>query len=222
METDHQRHERVMVVWTRRVGIFTAVLAATSIITGLIFFYQWRAMREANDETRDAMIALQRAFAFVETTKWQPFMGPTGNDVVAWNVYPYWKNTGSTPSRNLIVEVYCPVSDTPVDDPSTLRASSKVASGSRLLGPQQTTIGGGCQKSTQELSLVIEGHKKMYLVADASYRDIFDGTAAHVTKYCVEIVNITGDLHKGGNDFTVITAPCIVGNCADDECNKKP
>jgi hypothetical protein len=136
-ETSHQKNERLMATWTRRVGIFTAVLAATSIITGFIFFYQWRAMHEANEDTRNALIAIQRAFVFVQATKWQPFMGPVDDDAVAWNVYPYWENSGNTPTRGLEVQVYCPVSGTPVDDPTTLKSSSAVRTGNRLLGPSR-------------------------------------------------------------------------------------
>jgi hypothetical protein len=221
-ETSHQKNERLMASWTRRVGIFTAVLAATSIVTGVIFFYQWRAMHEANEDTRNALIAIQRAFVFVETTKWQPFKEPAGNDVVAWNVYPHWENSGNTPTRDLEVQVYCPVSDTPVDDPTMLKSSSAIRTGSRLLGPKQTVVGGGCHIGTSDLALIMQRRKQMYLVAEAHYRDIFDSTKPHVTKYCVQFVSITGDLQKGGDDFTVISAPCsAVPDCADDECEKK-
>jgi hypothetical protein len=60
-ETDHQRNERMMAGWTRRVGIFTIVLAGVAVIGAVISYYQWRALHSTDEATHIAASAAKKA-----------------------------------------------------------------------------------------------------------------------------------------------------------------
>jgi len=79
-ETDQQRNERLIANWTRRVGIWTIVVAIAAILSDVIFFNQLRAMWDANQDTRkvanaakesadtarDALIGVERPVLLID------------------------------------------------------------------------------------------------------------------------------------------------------------
>jgi hypothetical protein len=88
----------------------------------------------------------------------------------------------------------------------------------RLLGPKQTTWAGTCNYTLEQLNEVKNDGYHLYIASRADYYDIFD--EHHVTEYCEELVNLTGNFE----DINTIPQADLTAcgrNCADKECDKK-
>ena len=93
--TDHQLNERTVANWSRRVGLFTAILAITSIFGNWVIYKQLLEMQSSGEDTKLLIKATQdfaksaqnavettkqqlRAYVTVET--WSMISTPDGNE----------------------------------------------------------------------------------------------------------------------------------------------
>lgn len=127
-----------------------------------------------------------------------------------------WENSGTSPTRDLVVRLYCP----PLGPLTIKNPNAAIDKGTLLpllLGPKQSSWGGTCNYSAKQLSMVRDNGYHLYIAAMATYFDIFD--APHKTEACIELSSITGDLEN--MDATLRTSLSTCGrNCADKECDK--
>lgn len=93
-----------------------------------------------------------------------------------------------------------------------------------FMGPQSTMSSSGLALTADELMAVRENKKFLYFWGRVDYRDIFDGTPDHVTKFSLHIRDFRGDPAKAWDDKTnivelVANASPSRHNCADEGCN---
>ncbi len=59
--TDHQRNERTVAQWSVRVGLFTAILAATSVFGNWVIYKQLREMQSSGEDTKRLIAATEKS-----------------------------------------------------------------------------------------------------------------------------------------------------------------
>jgi hypothetical protein len=190
---------------------FNFILAIATIGLAFVSFLQWRTL----DKTDETFRAGERAFVFVKQIIWGQAQMKDG--MAYRSVAPEWENNGNSQTKGLIVELNCPRPTWLTDDNPMRISDGNFGTTPRLIGPRQTTAEGSCKYSADELKTVQHNGKHLYIAGKATYDDIFD--KPHVTEYCVEIVNVIGDVSAA--DVTPYNDTQICGrNCADEECKK--
>jgi hypothetical protein len=193
--------------------IFTGILALATF--GLVYV-SWLQSRTL-DKTDETFRAGERAFVFPKQigTIWTP--AQVKNGVTYRSVPLEWENNGNSQSKRLIIELNCPRPTWSIEENPMKISDGNFGKSPRMIGPKQTIIGGTCGYSDNELKTVQNSGKHLYIAAKATYDDIFGDP--HVTEYCGEIVNITGDVSAA--NVTPQNDTQICGrNCADEECKK--
>lgn len=177
------------------------------------------AARESAEISRRAMIAGQRAYVQHSGIPYISHVDP-GSGAVHWRFHPNWTNVGNTPTRGLRVTVKYELRDTPLPDDFPFEiAPTEIFSVSL---PQHTSITTNIYGIDGEfLEQVKEGKKYLYIWGVASYRSVFDEAGEHITKFCVNVTNLTGypilpwDKDK---PFGITFALHGKRNCADEDC----
>lgn len=179
------------------------------------------AARESADIAKESMVAGSRAYVHYAGCRW---VSHRENDQspVFWRIRPMWINSGGTPTRNLAVYAHYVLQDDGLSDnyqfvpdhhdsiPATLPPKERLES-------QWRDIWG------HELVAVKNGSKHLYIWGTATYRDVFfPRTEQHITKFCVEATNITGDpllpWHEDSNPMHIAFETYRRHNCADNDC----
>jgi hypothetical protein len=191
----------------------TIAIAVPTAALVVVAWFQW-CTSEKTDQT---LRAGERAFVFVRHQGSQWTAAKTMSNQIVRSFIVEWENSGNSQTKNLTVDLYCIppqafVTANPIGilDKPTLTAD-------RLLGPKQTIWGGVCNYTVDQLNLAKDKGYHLYVGAKANYFDIFD--ARHVTEYCIEITNISGQFE----DMSVIPQGDLNNcgrNCADSECDK--
>jgi hypothetical protein len=189
----------------------------------------WDAGERQTNIARQAMIAGERAFVFA--TGVSPYYEMDDTGLYHWRFRPTWKNSGDTPTKNMVMHTACALRTEPLPQGFDF-ACATTETGTALI-PPNTDIGGGLAPrmqspaiSPQDILDVQAGNKLLYLWGWAKYRDVFPDTPEHITRFCFRVL-------PGGNPL--IYAPGIIapqpgsltfptihhteGNCADDECH---
>jgi hypothetical protein len=89
--TEHQINELVMARWTRRLGIFTIILAIISAVSVGILY-----------ETDQTSRITNRAYVFISDIRFASFFD---GDKLMWSVIPVWENGGNTTAKDR--EILC-------------------------------------------------------------------------------------------------------------------
>jgi hypothetical protein len=199
---------RAMVRWTRAVGVFTALL----FVVGALQLWD---LCETNNFNRRALVAIQAPFVFVKATPFLVAVGP--NKEIYWRMMQIWENSGNTAPSELFVDIFCYPSASTVSNPWAFRATESITRWRRTLGPKQDIGGGFCQYPSADIIKVQRGDLHLYITARATYGDKFNPTYTHVTEYCSELVEITGDANAA-SQMIALNSPCVSHNCTDEEC----
>jgi hypothetical protein len=132
------------------LNIFTAVLAAATIV---LVYVSW-LQRQTLEKTDETWRAGERAFVFVAQNGVGFLPAKMINGVVARSVPMVWENSGNSPTKNLVIELYCPrVQQSITLNPMALLDKPTI-SDKRLLGPKQKSWGGVCNYSAADLNLL--------------------------------------------------------------------
>jgi hypothetical protein len=187
--------------------------------------------------------ATQRAFINVPGVRIERVTQPgkDGNPQLFWSFTPELSNDGNTPTNEIsylagyhgyaeggftgqsmgtLVEVQrtdgCTPNPSPFpEDPDNLDAA-KAPHVSLFIGPHSA------RKDMTEvvvadetLSKTLKNGWRPYIFGEVRYRDAFDSTVEHVTKYCYWL---SGE--PGADGFKARTPLCAYWNCADGGCER--
>jgi hypothetical protein len=216
-------------VWFTGLLVIVGFLQFVAIGVQAVFLWlSFKESRKSTDVARDAMIAGERAFVFA--TAVLPFWEfDEANSQYNWRFRPQWQNSGDTPTRNMVMNTECLLTDD-VLPPGFDFEGATVATGTALLPPNSQSGGGLAPRAPapaitpQDILEVQLGKKILWLFGWARYHDVFPGTPEHITKFCWRVV-ILGDpvaFDPKVNEQS-LKFPNILhteGNCADDECKK--
>jgi hypothetical protein len=223
-------------------GFFTFLLVLVGAAQAYLFLWQLRliraslvdtkmaadASRESAAAARDgvniaklSMIAGQRAYVHFDGMRWNSHFNPEEKRYW-WNIRPAWRNGGNTPTRGLKVYVKYEFRDDELPIDYTFPTEESVTFPSATISQGSAIEGGSFTPSGSDLLDVKEGRKRLYVWGYAAYRDVFADTDDHITKFCVEAAQITGDPLLGYDKDTNIVDIRFAGyrrhNCQDEEC----
>lgn len=178
--------------YTEILAWFTGVLAVVSVFQAYFIIRADRTSARTTSNAELAMITSQRAYLFAEGFKAlaETPAGQVGNH---WRFRPWWRNSGDTPPKDLVVYTQCVVTDRPLADDYAFTFDTK-DSGTGVISAKGSSMGGQAPKqvsgepnsaiSPGEISQVQSGEKLIYLWGWASYNDVFPGTRRHLTHFC--------------------------------------
>ena len=196
----------VIAIFTAILGIFTVRLARATKIAA-------DAAKESARIAREALIMAERAFVFVIDFDSTPVWSGAGI-VIHLRVKPIWRNSGSTPTRNMYVRVQW--THHAVAEPApNIGNFDGVYPTKMFLAPQ-------AQEWTQAITIprdilerVQDMEENVVIWGRADYDDIFDGTAHRFTQWCSQLV-IENDGHP-----TVEFVPYGDFNGSDEDTRQK-
>lgn len=242
----HDEHEKAvrekhLVIGTYAIALFTFFLFAGTAGLAIFTYRLWKTTRDLATDAknssseqielaRDTAQRQLRAFVYASGIEEFPEFYANNPTLIHWRVRPVWKNSGSTPTRNLRLFSDCEITTSPLPpgfDFNQLRHRP----GTGLLGPNYSSMGGLAPDprkpaiSPQDILDVQQGRKFIYVWGWARYRTVFPKSEEHITRFCWSISVIGNPLSckvgvPPGHPRRLVFgyAHHDEGNCADDEC----
>ena len=215
-EQEAERQDRAQEIAIQgRIGQFTlglvivGVLQAIAIAIGL--GYTARAANAAKKSAKvaeDALTKLQRPFVCLNTYRWV-WHPDTGRPGKFWySIEPILENTGSVPTKDMMVVVQYELRDTLL--PGGFDFPFTVKPGEALINPHGSVAVSGSKLLDEALAAVQRGEKYFYVWGRAEYRDFFDGTPLHVTRFCAQIGDVLGNPYN-----PILTPGSTVGSSVE-------
>src|SRR6266478_4462570 len=211
---------------TLGVGIATIFLVIATAVLAIFGFIQSRDMKAsvaaANRSAKaseDSLIKLQRAFVTFQGLRYLSHVG--AEEKIWWSVQFNWFNSGSSPARR--ERFFASKYFEDVELPENFKFEAPVDRPTNFIGPNTAMHVGGLSLTADELLAVREGKKFLCFWGRADYRDIFDKSPDHVTKFSIRVRDFRGDPSKYWDEKTNIVELIIDNrpsrhNCADDDC----
>jgi hypothetical protein len=196
-ETDHQINEKRMTLWTKRLGIFTFILAITSIFTAYILY-----KTDQTSRLRD------RAYLYFGDPYPIPWP-PNKPDVLGIGIII--TNNGNMPAKHVLVRYACPYTEKARDikDPFPL-IEWNIAEAPITIGAKQSFVLQGCNIPIG----IIENAKKsltdVFYIAEVKYSDGFSDEVR--TTQTSRIFRFD----KSGQSIGMAGPH----NCSDEDCQK--
>lgn len=157
-------------------------------------------------------------FKAIETEK-RPSAG--GDQIAAWQFKAIWENVGSTPTKNAVSHVSLQPMPNPMPNDFKFPDLGDQGSVPVVLGPKAVVGSAAIKVDVSFIQAVQESKAHLYIWGWMSYRDIFENTKLHVTKFCRELTEIHGSPISGGGTTKFAFRHCPYHNCTDEECSKK-
>jgi hypothetical protein len=217
-----QRHEHVTPGWKIAIE-FAAIAVAFGLLVANIF--QTRATQKAADSAKSAadtarasLVSVQRAFVTFSTAiNYFGNVDPRTHKIVTWGF-----SVPITRGMRMRARVY--PSDIVLPDNFDFPDVAEQKTANIVLGPRQTTwtdqFGNVSPATINGVKLYRTKH--LYLYGWATYRDVFDNTPLHVTKFCYDLKNFGPDPFTGSGPANTFYAACPRHNCTDEECDQEP
>lgn len=203
--------------WQLWMGIFGLLGLIATVV------YSARSARSAGEQvalSRQAMTYNERAYVAFEGARWNSHLGENTGQYF-WRIRVTWRNAGNTPTRHLRIRVGARLSAQKIEDTEKLALAD--AAGFAGIPPDGAIFNSVIDVQAADLQRVKEGTMFLYVWGEATYRDVFDGTPLHVTRFFVQGVNVTGNPSQGwdqdDNPLHIDFAFLQRHNCADEECN---
>lgn len=169
-----------------------------------------------------ALVAQNRAFVFHNGCRWISHYHPATQSRF-WRVRPQWINAGRTPTRNLFVRVWFELTDGSIPE-MRFDAPEPAERIPATILPGGVVESAFYDISADDLELVKDGTKALFVWGIASYRDVFPETPIRVTKFSRRGLNVTGEPHQewhaDKNPLEIMFATFGSENCADEECEE--
>lgn len=201
--------------------VLTAVLAATSVITVLIFNSQLGVMQTQVQDSRDALIVANRASVFLNRYDVSPVADKDGK-IVGWEINPIFENAGNTPTKSMVIRINAQLTpeDPPADEFPPDRPETVDLQGS-MIRPHGTLTAAGAVVSVEHIDEIVAKKQKFFIWGWVEYRDTFKGTPCHRTRF-FNSLSIVADYRKPkATDGALPLRMPIVGkfNDPDDLCS---
>lgn len=176
--------------------------------------------------TRDALVQVQRALMSIEGPRVLRDMkdGTINNFYIGFA----WKNGGTTSTVNLITHHNWAFTSTMMpkgfDLTDKWRAGEPHIATPSFAGPQGE-IGMEADEISPAIIGAVQSHNiSLVFWGWARYRDVFQGTPTHVSRYCVQLIGFHGNALSTNPSEVVVPVyqNCPTHNCHDEECDGEP
>lgn len=220
-----QRTDEAIADYTKWLAVFTAFLVLATIALFVSGERNVEVSRQAADAANrsaqiaeDGLVKLQRAFVSLQQIRHISHEGP--HHKVWWSIYVVWENFGTSRATNVKFFVSKYFEDKDLDDSFQFTVPEQKTG--TFIAPKAVVGSGELSITGDELVEVRDGKKFLYFWGRVDYRDIFDGTPDHVTKFLTKVSAIRGDPTKVWNATTNVVELVLVGDnqhtCADEGC----
>jgi hypothetical protein len=229
--------------------VFTAVIATTGVVGSIIFGQQLSAMKSQLAEmqstgkqtealvnatsdlaaaagrsakaSEDGLLKLQRAFLSLNHIRYLSHVDDEGK--VWWSVHMEWLNSGLSPAKK--ARFFSMKYSEDVAMPSDFSFAAPSGMAEMFVGPKAVISSGGFAVTSDELVGVRDGRKFLSFWGGAKYRDIFDDTPEHETRFLVRVTGYRGDVTRPWDEKSNIVELVMDveprHNCADEDCAVK-
>ena len=225
--------------WDKFINL---VLATGTVLLAIYTYRLYAETRKAVDDAHTALVDVQRAFVTVDDLK----ITSLPKDAIVpelWEITPILENGGNTNTKDMTFfpgigwfEINSsPIIASIVDSGDPDKVDIAFEEGKKFpasLGPKSSIPMNTYIITKEDAQNIRDGKLLVYILGQAKYRDVFDGTPEHITKFCFRLFGGIG----GGNGATAIYGVTRVGlterfgvsyrmcfhnNCTDKECTKK-
>jgi hypothetical protein len=187
----------LLVIYTRRLyqatsGLFseTAGLREAANQQRADMLRSIKATEELAKTARDALITTERPFVFLNDLIPADFvLTPRGGGVemLSLGLKPHWGNNGNTPTRDMKIQVNwkdCPNAALPAD----FFYDYTDGPAPMFLGPKAFEWSEAIKISGPVATNALYERSYIFVWGRADYKDIFDATTPHFTKWCYRLV----------------------------------
>jgi len=172
--------------------------------------------------SKDALTAVQRAFIFATNMDVVRVADPSNPSKIGSLEFSItWVNNGTTPTHNM--RTYYNWLTPPIALPSdfTYPDLGDHKSIPIALGPRGVAHTTPILVPAEAIRKIMNHQGHLYIWGWATYKDIFQGTKPHITRFCTEVTGFDGDPLNGSDaNSKPMTVNCG-NNCYDDECKTK-
>jgi hypothetical protein len=175
----------------------TVFLAISTLALAGIALIQARILEITDASTRDvarATVTGQRPFIFKRTI-WFETSSET-NDV-RWRFVIEWENGGNTAPLDLRFRPLCGVGAVDMEPPFRNDYGHRESATPTVLRPRQSEMVGRCPVEQSDLDEVAHHRRFLFVGGEPTYRDVFDPTYVHITRFCHEYETFTGNGQHG-------------------------
>ena len=223
-----------MSIFAGKAAAWTAVFTfALTVFSGLL----WWVNRQAGTTS----VVTQRAFVtyggmsvvkLPEDTKPEEIKPPTvankarpqapvETKLKGINVYFTWANSGTTPTKTLVMERNVAVG---LGVPQKGIDFDRLPQGEKtgyVLGPKAAVQMQPVFVSIDDVEAAAAGKKHIFFWGWLVYHDVFENTPVRLSEFCIDFSDITWtkpDHRDFSGDISFATPPCPVHNCYDEGC----
>jgi hypothetical protein len=199
-------------------------LAAIVGLCGLAYLRgQLGAMIESNKINREALVSVQRAFVNIgKNMQENQVIIPGQAEVKTWEFRPKLGNSGVTPTKNARNHAnFLPLNEMFPENFQFFDIGQQSPEVPFILGPKEDTTGALLEVPFDRVKDVRDKKAKLFFYGWVIYEDIFPETPKHISMFCIELVDVRGEL-KPNTPYALAWGLCPRHNCADDECKGEP
>jgi hypothetical protein len=169
------------------------------------------------DISEQALVKLERAFLFPKLMAINPILDANGNKAFAFRMY--WQNSGRSAVREVKFTFRFDhfLGELP-DDFAFPTAEPTPDIRPIYLAPNHGTWSAVIAAPIAVIDAVRMGHIRLYFWGWVTYRDIFEGTPAHITKFCWETILSGDDPYLEGSQLFCHFRTSERKNCFDEDC----
>lgn len=177
------------------VGISGLALLATLI--GIVFVRA--SLREARNATRiaseqvrlsrHALISTERAMVFYQGVKYLSYRRDDGS--IIWGLTVIAGNSGATPATSLRLSINSRLADTPLPDDWLFEVPP--ATSELPMAPGSSLHTGEIRVEPEDILMCARGERHFHIWGTVAYRDVFEDTPSHETRFCVALTAYGGN-----------------------------
>lgn len=195
--------------WRALEVMFAGVIAIFTIVLAGVSYYQYEAAieaanaaKESADIAQSSLTQLQRASVFVANvdSNWHPDWDKGRKGKFWWHFRPIFENVGATQTKDLMTNIVYLVTDREL--PKDFIFPPNAQSFPAFIPPHDAIVGGEQIVKQEQMIEIQKGKKFFYIYGTVTYRDVFDGTPVHTTKFCRQIMGLLGDFTRPDKNKT--------------------
>jgi hypothetical protein len=170
------------------------------------------AAKKSADVAEAALVKLQRAVVYLEKIEVGLWGSPEQKHGVEFKLK--FKNGGLSVARHMFCTGHGNVFRGQMPANFIFTSDTEITSGPSYLIPNEAFWSSPLIVESGNIQAVIDGKARLFFWGHITYRDIFDGTPEHITKYCWEAIPVIDHLPERLDfDFRTVEGP---NTCMDE------
>ena len=148
-----------------------------------------------------------RAYVFAQNVESFWTAEKATETILKWTFFPVWKNSGQTPTKNMMSNVNMWVGEEAGPLPANFDFPDYGKPARTMIGPGAVMHGEKLELTVAQLQKIRAGTAHAYIWAWVEYNDVFEGTPRRRSEACFEI-KVTGNpIYKEGGFAFALYGP---------------